>query len=587
MKNLLDFLSEKNLVSLIAYGPFIFIPFVITMISMFLLHLTELQYQDSLKDMETVYVEAQKNKTISKVDIASKLLQYNESVTTDILKEKLKNRVNTAYSIAKNIYDQNIKSHTKKEVQKIIIDSLRPLLWNNGESYIFIVDFNGISRLSPSYLRHFEGKSILDLQDAHKRYVVKEEIALAKEKNEGYLWDTFTRPNDDLHKQYKQLAYVKRFNHFNWYLGTAEYLDTTMAQMHEHSLNTLRNMFLNHSKYFFVIDKYGNNIMNGQDLFPKNTNILSLKDTDGKEFVKELIKSSDSKESYFVSYKLKNPLTGKVEEKFSYVKKVLGTDWIVGSGFYYNFFNDRLQKKAASLQEMYKKQYLRILFFSFVLIVLSLFVSYLISVSLKKRLTEYSKEIKEKNNELTNLNISLEKIVDERTQELHKAYHDMKEIAVKDALTKIYNRYFFNDALQKEINRSNRYDLSFSLCMFDIDNFKEVNDTYGHDVGDVVLKTVTEIVRKYLRSSDIFARYGGEEFMIILPKTVQETSSLIVERIRKSISEHIFEEVGHLTVSIGLVTYRKDETKEAFIKRADLALYNAKENGKNRIITDE
>ena len=586
MKHILNFLSEKSLVSIIAYGPFIFIPLVVTMLSLFLLHINELQYQDSLEDMETVYVEAQKNKVISKVDIAAKLLEYKKSVTTEILKETVKNRVDTAYSIAKNIYDKNIKNHTKKELQEEIIDSLRSLTWNNGECYIFIVDFNGISHLAPGYLKHLEGKNLLDLQDENKRYIIREEIKLAKEKGEGFLWDTFTRSNTDQNKQYEQLAYIKKFDDFDWYMGSAEYLDRVMSQMKEHALKTLRNMSVNESEYFFVIDENGNNIMNGQDLFPRNENLLSLKDADGKEFVKELIKSAKSKAPYFVSYKLKNPITGKVEEKFSYVKKVPGSDWIVGNGFYYKAFNDELQKKIESLNEMYKKQYTRIMIFSLVLIVLSLFVSYLISIALKNRLLNYSKEIKQKNSELMNLNASLEKTVVERTKELNQAYENMKEIAMKDSLTEIYNRYYFNDALKNEIDRANRYHATFSLCMFDLDYFKDVNDTYGHDVGDKILKTVVDVVKQHLRKSDIFARVGGEEFMIILPKTTLEMSATIVERIRTAIDNYTFEEIEHITISIGLVQYKENENNEELLKRVDLALYNAKHSGRNTVIVD-
>ncbi|MBU0632663.1 cache domain-containing protein [bacterium] len=584
MKSLLSFLSEKRLISLITYGPFIFIPFIITMVSFFTLHVSKLQYEDSLDDMQTVYVEAQKNRVISKVDIAAKLLQYKESMTKEMLKEKVKNRVDTAYAIAKNLYQQNIDTHTRKEVQKIIIDSLRPLTWNDGESFIFIVDFNGVAHLSPSYLRHFEGRDILDLKDADKRYIIKEEIALAKEKGYGYLWDTFMREDHDSSKQYSQLAYIKKFDDFNWYLGSAEYLDTAMEEMQKHALDILQNMFLHQSEYFFVIDKYGNNIMNGQNLFPKNTNVLALKDVDGKELIKELIKSSNSIKPYFVSYKLRNPVTNKIEEKFSYVKKVEGSDWIVGSGFYYNEYNKKLEEKVLVLQEMYKKQYKTILTFSFFLIVLSLFASYYLSIALKKRFMLYSKEIRDKNNELMNLNASLEQIVLQRTEELNQAYEDMKEIAIKDSLTQVYNRYYFNDALLSEIHRSDRYNLTFSLCMFDLDHFKEVNDTYGHDVGDMVLKSIAEVVKKYLRKSDVFARVGGEEFMIIMPKTTIRTSSKIINRILIGVEEHIFEKIEHLTISAGLVTYKAKEDKDELIKRVDLALYNAKKNGRNTIV---
>ena len=191
-----------------------------------------------------------------------------------------------------------------------------------------------------------------------------------------------------------------------------------------------------------------------------------------------------------------------------------------------------------------------------------------------------------KNDELTALNLSLEQLVEKRTEELKKAYKEMKEIAIKDSLTKIYNRYFFNDALENEIHRANRYNSNFSLCMFDLDHFKRVNDSYGHDAGDKVLKDTARIIKKHLRESDIFARVGGEEFMILFPKTTLDDSSRIARRILNSIQKHQFETVGGVTLSIGLVAYRPEEGKEELLKRVDNALYEAKESGRDRVIVD-
>lgn len=579
-------LNENNLVRIISYGPFIFIPSVIVLISFFVLHVSQLQYETSLKDIETSYTDNQKSRIISKVDIAIKLIEYKKSITEEMLKEKVKNRVDTAYSVAKNLYIQNIKNHKKKDVQKIIIDSLRPLVWNKGESFIFILDFDGVFYLAPKYLKNLEGKSIIDFQDATKRYVIKEEIDLAKTKGEGYLWDTFTRPNYDKNLQFKQLAYIKKFDDFNWYMGSAEYLDTTMAELENSALDILKNTFINESDYFFVIDEDGNNIMNGQNLFKEGANILSLKDVDGKEVVKELIKSANSDEPYFVSYKLKNPKTGMIDQKYSYVRKVPQSNWIVGSGFYDFELHNQIESKRLELKGVYIKEYTKILFLSFFMMLLSLFVSYDISKRLKEKLLEYSKELTEKNDELITLNSSLEYLVEERTAELNEAYSYMKEVAIKDSLTKLYNRYYFNDALENEIHRSDRYDSAFSLCMFDIDDFKNINDTYGHDVGDRVLKSVADIIKEHMRESDIFARVGGEEFMIIFQKTSLYESYSIAQRIRESVEKYDFSQAGQVTISVGLVAYQYGEDKEQLLKRVDKALYEAKNSGKNTVITD-
>ena len=582
-----DFFNDSVLIKVISYGPLIFIPLVVASITYFIFSSNEMQYKESLKSLEDSYINAQKYKVISKVNAAVKLIEYKMSISEDMLKEKVKNRVDAAYSVAKNLYVQNKSTHTPKQLQKLIIDSLRPLSWNNGESYIFIVNFEGIISLAPKYLKHLEGKSIVDFQDATKRYVIRREIALAKSKGEGYLWDTFTRPGYEKSRHFKQLAYIKKFDDFDWYMGSAEYLDTTMHQTQNEALDILKNAFLNRRGYFFVIDGHGNSIMNGQNIVKNGTNILSMKDEDGKELVKELIRSANAKEPYFVSYKLNNPVTKKVEVKYSYVKKIPKTDWIVGSGYYADAIVTEIEAKKSELKDMHKKDYMDIILFSIIIIIISLLISYYISVKLKEKLLDYSKEIKDKNVKLVTLNLSLEQLVEERTRELKKAYSDMKNIATKDFLTEIYNRYFFNDALKNEIYSANRYNSVFSLCMFDLDHFKEVNDTYGHDVGDALLKSVCHVVKKYLRQNDIFARIGGEEFMIIMPNTSLDTASVIIERLRVLIEQSDFDKVGHITVSFGLVSYKDKESKEELLKRVDIALYNAKDSGRNRVIVEK
>jgi diguanylate cyclase (GGDEF)-like protein len=120
--------------------------------------------------------------------------------------------------------------------------------------------------------------------------------------------------------------------------------------------------------------------------------------------------------------------------------------------------------------------------------------------------------------------------------------------------------------------------------MFDIDHFKEINDTCGHDVGDKALVTMTKRVAKCIRDTDIFARWGGEEFMILLPHTSLDDASILAERIRGRIEKDPFEKIGTVTSSFGVTQFVRQDTEEIFTKRADRALYRAKQKGRNRVI---
>ena len=163
----------------------------------------------------------------------------------------------------------------------------------------------------------------------------------------------------------------------------------------------------------------------------------------------------------------------------------------------------------------------------------------------------------------------------------------LAELANYDALTNVHNRHYFNQELEKEIAKSRRYKIDLSLLMIDIDHFKKVNDTYGHPVGDQVLKTLADICKKVLRDVDIVVRFGGEEFIVILPSTNISGSLLTAERIRRAVEETEFqyEDISlRCTVSIGVTSYDNNEWNDKdFIKAADIALYEAKKNGRNQV----
>ncbi len=157
-------------------------------------------------------------------------------------------------------------------------------------------------------------------------------------------------------------------------------------------------------------------------------------------------------------------------------------------------------------------------------------------------------------------------------------------LSLTDELTKIFNRKKINESLKEEINRYKRYKENFSIIMFDIDHFKKINDSFGHDIGDEVLKNVVKIVGSQLRITDIFGRWGGEEFIIISPKTRKEEAYHLSERIRKSVESFSFPVVKHVTISIGVTEFQNDENELILLKRVDDALYEAKETGRNKVV---
>ncbi len=161
---------------------------------------------------------------------------------------------------------------------------------------------------------------------------------------------------------------------------------------------------------------------------------------------------------------------------------------------------------------------------------------------------------------------------------------NLKIMATTDNLTGIYNRHKFEEMFEIEIERVLRYETPLTLIMFDIDHFKMVNDTFGHDVGDYVIKKIVDVVKKKIRNIDIFVRWGGEEFIILCPQTDSLSAATLAQKLREVIEKTTLEKVGNITCSFGVTAYLKKESKNSFIKRLDSALYKAKDEGRNRVV---
>jgi diguanylate cyclase (GGDEF)-like protein len=212
----------------------------------------------------------------------------------------------------------------------------------------------------------------------------------------------------------------------------------------------------------------------------------------------------------------------------------------------------------------------------------------------------FSQIMQEANEELGELNLSYEQVVLELKQaqqnaeqlavELQQANNTLRELAYRDGLTGLYNHRYFQKVFEAELQRAVRYNHSVSLLMVDIDFFKKVNDTFGHPVGDEVLKELSRVLVRLVRSCDVVARYGGEEFAVVLPETCTRGAKVLAQRLRRGVEQLKIENTNgesfSVTISIGLAATdmsEKELSRVALIECGDQALYMAKQNGRNRV----
>ena len=577
------FLNEKVVLKLIAIGPLIFIPSVVIAIALLIINSHERNFQQNLAQLEANLVDKRKSAVRSKVDSTVDLVAYQKSITRQELMERVRGRVNDAYKLAHTIYDTYAGKRPDAEIRELIVTALRPLVWNGGESFIWILDYSGRFQLAPAYLRHLEGTSIIDFQDAVGRHVIREEIALCKESGEGFLWDTFTKPGEPGERQYEQVAFVRELGHYDWYLGSGEYLDTADRITDAHLLDSIRKIDAIGSHYMFILTKGGSLLLNPSVGDRDGGDLPTSDEPETRKVIGKILEFLKAREGGFVTYEWINPATQERDLKVSYVRNVPETDWVVGSGFYGSEIRNEIDRQKAALYAVYTVEYKQLMMELSLIVLLSLIVSWFISRYVRKSFERYQARISRKSWELERLNETLEEKVIQRTWELEAARAELEKIATTDPLTGVHNRYSLHRIIEGEIQRAMRYGGHFSMIMFDIDHFKRVNDRFGHFVGDEVLRKVTWIVGQILRDVDAMGRYGGEEFLILLPCVSRDNAIVLAERIRRAVETHIFDTVGTVTISLGVAEWEQGERYDALFKRLDLLLYRTKNSGRNRV----
>lgn len=175
------------------------------------------------------------------------------------------------------------------------------------------------------------------------------------------------------------------------------------------------------------------------------------------------------------------------------------------------------------------------------------------------------------------------KRVNELLEELQAKNDELYKLSIRDGLTGLYNRRYFLECLENEIAASNASGLPICLLMIDIDHFKVINDTYGHSVGDEIIKLLVKSTRNCLRDHDVFGRYGGEEFTVLLPNCSFDDGRRIAQRICDNAADQRYRKSIGFTVSVGLAAYIPGESAQRLIDRSDKNLYTAKNNGRNRV----
>ena len=205
-----------------------------------------------------------------------------------------------------------------------------------------------------------------------------------------------------------------------------------------------------------------------------------------------------------------------------------------------------------------------------------------LDITQRKQLEQQLKQALDNKNEMIQRLRDSEQSSKELAEELNQKNKILHSRAIRDSLTGIYNRYYFDKKLAEEVDRCQRYQHPLSIALIDIDGFKEINDTYGHQSGDHVLVSIADTVHKSIRKHDIFARWGGDEFVVLMPQTPLTDAATAAEKLRKKIETIQYAEIeSAVSASFGVVEFLQGEAEESCFRRVDYALFQSKNAGRN------
>ncbi len=240
-------------------------------------------------------------------------------------------------------------------------------------------------------------------------------------------------------------------------------------------------------------------------------------------------------------------------------------NWILARGVYFDDLDETLAREKKVVSQIVHKELRWLVLFLFLFVGATIFLAFYFTKGITAILEKYKATQKKQYEELEQMNIILEKQ------------------ATTDALTDLHNKKFFNTQLDKELARSQRYGTPLSLILFDIDKFKQINDTSGHLSGDEVVTDLARLVRGHIRQSDLLARWGGDEFVILTSGNSKDEAVILAEKLRNRIESHPFPVNCQVTCSFGVAEYSPGENSNDFISRADKLLYSAKSTGRNKV----
>lgn len=545
--------------------PIIVIIFAI-LVNVIVINNNQTKLNKDIVSLRQDFIKKEQEQAKYQVQQALQQIDYEKSNTERLLKESIKSRVYQAHRIATTIYEAN-KDKPEAQVTKLITDALKNIRFNQGRGYYFIYKTNGLNVMHPT-LPHFEGNNKFDIQDERGNYILRDIAKLVTTEGEGFTRWWFVKPQDKA-QQFEKIGFSKRFAPYDWYIGTGEYVVDVENDIKQRLLHRISNIRYGSNGYIFVIDYQGNYLSHYNDEV-KNTNRYNTLNEQNISNAKQIIKIAQQGSGYLNYLSSMMPSTNQPAEKISYIMGYSDWQWAIGSGVYISEIEDYLISREKTIGLQNEQDLSEILWLSSFVTLFFVVLSLIFANYLGRRFGSYEKKISDDFSELNQIKEQLQ----------YQALHD--------SLTKLPNRVLFDTHIEKGIALSKKNNKKLALMFVDLDDFKKINDLYGHSVGDKLLAKLGAIFNQMLSPGDSVARFGGDEFIFCFPELDDladaENKAIYISEIFK---KHfvINGKCIHSSCSIGVAMYPDDGiASEQLISKADIVLYKSKSQQKGNYL---
>jgi diguanylate cyclase (GGDEF)-like protein len=436
-------------------------------------------------------------------------------------------------------------------------------------------------------------------------------VNIAKEKGEGFI-SYWWKKNKEDDTPYQKLSFVKNLPLLHAVIGTGVYIDDIEKELKKRKKELLQQLrhIIKYTKigktgYVYIFDDNANMLIHPNDNINGKNFANTKNPTKNSNIFDDLINASKKTKILYYKWDKPSDKGNYIYNKVSWIEYIPDLKWYVVSSAYVDDF----QKAASEMRNF-------ILLIAFVIVMISILLSLIFFRHLLKpisNLANLTREVKNGNysirsdyksdDEIGMLSDAFNNMLDtiknnidtldmkvrQRTKDLQRTQEELKKLAITDPMTKLYNRRYYTNVSLELLALAKRDGQGIGVIMIDIDKFKNINDTYGHSVGDEVIIALAEVLLENARDGDIAFRFGGEEFVMLLPNTDIEGTKTLAEKIRKILEKLNIasgdDKVLNFTVSMGVssVAVSSERNTEKAIKRADKALYEAKQNGRNKV----